>query len=332
MLRHYTEMKAQHPDAVVLYRMGDFYEVFFDDAKHVAPILEVTLTARHRGKESEVPMCGVPHHALEVYLGKLLRAGLKVALCDQVEDPAEAKGLVKREVTRVITPGTLSDPDLLESKEENLLASIVWGKDGSGAGGFLDISTSTFFGRRWLSVSEALQDLRVLSPKELLIYDDAAPPEIETWIERHQICRTDIARDSWFDEGKAASVLERQFGTATLKGYGLQPTDRLPIVAAALALSYARQTQRNDLSHLRSFAMRQSDDRLILDSTTLANLEVFRALRSGTQGGTLLSVVDRRPTNQGVVAAAIAVSRINWPAPRGGGRAEQRRTPAWTNP
>jgi DNA mismatch repair protein MutS len=299
MLRHYTEMKAQHPDAVVLYRMGDFFEVFFDDAKRVAPILEVTLTARHRGKESEVPMCGVPHHALEVYLGKLLRAGLKVALCDQVEDPAQAKGLVRREVTRVITPGTVSDPDLLDSKEENLLSAVVWSREGGGVGAFLDISTSTFFGRRWKNVEEALQDLRVLSPKEVLLYGGRLPAELEEWMRRHEICRTEVSADSWFDPKKSADLLERHFGTSTLKGFGLGHTDRAAVTAAALAIAYARQTQRSELSHVRSFAMREADDHLQLDSTTLANLEVFAALRGGTRGGTLLSVIDRTITPPG---------------------------------
>ncbi|HJX29589.1 MAG TPA: DNA mismatch repair protein MutS, partial [Thermoanaerobaculia bacterium] len=126
MMRQYLEVKAAHPDALVMYRMGDFYEMFFDDARTAAPLLEVQLTARQRGTENETPMCGVPHHALESYIGKLLAAGLKVAICDQVEDPAQAKGLVKREVTRVVTPGTVSDPELLDGKEENLLASLVW--------------------------------------------------------------------------------------------------------------------------------------------------------------------------------------------------------------
>ena len=143
MLRQYLEVKAQHEDAILLYRMGDFYEMFFDDAERAAPILEVTLTARNRGKENEAPMCGVPHHALQMYLGKLLRAGLKVAICDQVEDPSKSKGLVKREVTRVITPGTVSDPELLEGAEANYLASIAW-NDNRGGGAFLDISTGRF--------------------------------------------------------------------------------------------------------------------------------------------------------------------------------------------
>src|ERR1700753_788149 len=144
MLRQYLEVKAQHPDALVLYRMGDFFEMFFDDAIRAAPILEVQLTARQRGGENETPMCGVPHHALDTYLAKLLAAGLRVAICDQVEDPAKAKGLVRREVTRVVTPGTLSDPDLLDSKEENWLAAIAWDGD-EGAGAFPDVSTGGLF-------------------------------------------------------------------------------------------------------------------------------------------------------------------------------------------
>ena len=159
MVRQYLEIKAQHPDAVLLYRMGDFFEMFFDDALKAAPILEVQLTARNRGSDSEAPMCGIPHHALDVYLAKLLAAGLRVAICDQVEDPAKAKGLVRREVIRVVTPGTLSDPGLLDSKEDNLLAAIAWKGERSapsehreaGAGAFLDVSTGDFFVRRWVS-------------------------------------------------------------------------------------------------------------------------------------------------------------------------------------
>jgi DNA mismatch repair protein MutS len=298
MLRHYSEVKAQHPDAVVLYRMGDFYEVFFDDAKRVAPILEVTLTARHRGKESEAPMCGVPHHALEVYLGKLIRAGLKVAICDQVEDPAQAKGLVKRKVTRVVTPGTVSDLDLLDSKDENLLASLVW-SGGIGAGAFLDITTGTFFARRWESEEEALQDLRTQAPREILVSDEGTPEGIELWARRRELCTTAVAAEKWFDPRKAGEILQRQFGTSTLKGFGFGSDDRLAVLAAALALSYARETQQNDLSHIRHLSMRQTRDRMVVDPTSLANLEIFESLRTGTHGGTLLSVLDRTVTPPG---------------------------------
>ena len=128
MLRHYQEVKARYPDGILLYRMGDFFELFFEDAVTAAPVLQVTLTSRHKGSPNEVPMCGVPHHALQTYLARLVNAGFRAVICDQVEDPAEAKGLVRREVTSVVTPGTASQPGLLESTEANLLACVVLGQ------------------------------------------------------------------------------------------------------------------------------------------------------------------------------------------------------------
>ena len=296
MLRHYLEVKAQHPDAVLLYRMGDFYEAFFEDAVRIAPILEVALTARNKGKETEVPMCGVPHHAVEVYLGKLIRAGLRVAMCDQVEDPAEAKGLVKREVTRVVTPGTVTEPQLLEGSDDNLLAGAIWDGD-RGAGAFLDISTGLFFVRRWGSSDEALQDLALQRPREVLA-SGALPDPLESWIGRNGVCRTDGGDDLWIDPKRSAEELERHFGTATLRGFGLEPSE--PAVrAAAVTLRYAQQTQQSELPHVRGLSLRLPDEALILDAETLANLEVFRSLREGGRRGTLLSVLDRTVTAAG---------------------------------
>ncbi|HUP41945.1 MAG TPA: DNA mismatch repair protein MutS, partial [Thermoanaerobaculia bacterium] len=316
MLRHYLEVKAEHPDALLFYRMGDFFELFFDDARTAAPVLEVTLTARHKGRESEVPMCGVPHHALDAYLGKALEAGYKVAICDQMEDPAEAKGLVRREVTRVVTPGTLSEPGLLDGKEDNLLASIAWNRrpeagdgPGDGAGAFLDVSTGRFFVRRWRSPEEGIDDLRVLSPREVIYPDRAAgsegpagapalPAALAAWIEREGICASPLGAERWPEGRRAADLLERQRGVATLRGFGLE--EREPAVeAAAAALAYARETQKSELAHVRELAVRGSDDRLVLDPTTLANLEVFRALREGGRKGTLVSVLDRTATAPG---------------------------------
>ncbi len=296
MLRHYLEVKAQHPNAVLLYRMGDFYEAFFEDAVEIAPILEVALTARNKGKENEAPMCGVPHHAVEVYIGKLIRAGLRVAICDQVEDPAEAKGLVKREVTRVVTPGTVTEPRLLEGSDENLLAGVAW--DGTaGAGAFLDVSTGRFFVRRWGSADEMAQDLELQRPREVLA-GDSLPLEVESWIEERGVCRTDAGEDLWLDPKRAAEELERHFGTATLRGFGLEAGEPA-VQAAALALRYAQETQQSDLSHVRGLALRHPNESLLLDAETLANLEVFRSLREGGRRGTLLSVVDRTVTAAG---------------------------------
>ena len=302
MLRHYLEVKAEHPDAILMYRMGDFFELFFDDARRAAPILEVQLTARQKGTDSEAPMCGVPHHALEGYVGKLLAAGLKVAICDQVEDPAEAKGLVRREVVRVMTPGTVSEPALLEGKEENLLAAVVWdprsGENGGGGAAFLDVSTGHFFVRRWPDGEAGVEDLELLRPREVL-YDEAGlPGEIAAWIEARVACRTALGGDRLLDRAKAAELLERQFGTASLRGFGLDRGE--PAVrAAAAALAYARDTQQSDLSHVRGLALQETSDRAVLDPTTLANLEVFRTLREGGRRGSLLSVLDRTVTAPG---------------------------------
>jgi DNA mismatch repair protein MutS len=306
MMRQYLEVKARYPDALLMYRMGDFYEMFFEDARQAAPILEVQLTARHKGTDSEVAMCGVPHHALEGYLGKLLAVGLKVAICDQVEDPAQAKGLVKREVTRVVTPGTISDPGLLEGKEENFLAGLVWERE-AGAGAFLDLSTGTFFVRRWLTPEEAVEDLALLRPREVLFHaergEEGFPLEIVEWAERECPCRTPLAGDRLFEPQRAGELLLRQFGAGTLRGFGLEEGEPA-VKAAAAALAYAQETQQSGLAHVRGLAVREAGDRLILDASTLANLEVFASQRaavagSGRRRSTLLAVLDRTVTAPG---------------------------------
>ncbi len=299
MLRHYLEVKSQHPDAIVFYRMGDFFELFFEDAERAAPILEVTLTARHKGTANQVPMCGVPHHAVEGYLGKLLRAGLKVAICDQVEDPAQAKGLVKREVTRIVTPGTVSQPELLEGKEENLLACLIWAGDGdNGAGAFLDVSTGDFFVRRFGAAEQVLEELAVLRPREVLSEPETLPEAVERWIGAEVACTTALEGDVLLDRRRAAEVLHDHFAAATLRGFGLQ--EREPaVLAAAAALTYARQTQHSELQHIKSLSVRDAADNLVLDATTLSNLEVFRNQREGTRKATLLGVLDRTVTPPG---------------------------------
>jgi len=315
MLRQYLEVKAEYPDALLMIRMGDFYEMFFEDARTAAPLLEVQLTARNRGGENEAPMCGIPHHALESYLGKILAAGLKVAICDQVEDPALAKGLVRREVTRVVTPGTLSDPELLDSKEENLLAGLVWddrGKADSGSGAFLDLSTGTFYVRRWKSAEDAVEDLALIRPREILFHAasgiESFPPAVVEWAERECPCRTVLPGDRLFDPKRAGDLLLRQFGAGSLRGFGLEEGE--PAVrAAAAALAYAQETQKSRLEHVRGLAVQEARDRLILDAATLTNLEVFRSTKEGTgatagpaaarRRGTLLGVLDRTVTAPG---------------------------------
>jgi DNA mismatch repair protein MutS len=307
MLRHYLELKARHPDALLFYRMGDFFELFFEDAQRAAELLELTLTARGRGTDNEAPMCGVPHHAAEGYIARLLKLGHKVVLCDQVEDPAQAKGLVRREVTRIYTPGTLSDTGLLEGKEENFLAALVWDGD-AGAGAFLDVSTGAFFVRRFAEEAEALAELEALRPRELLADEGALPRVLAAWAAREVACRTPLAGRL---EGPAAAAerLRRHFGVGTLRGFGLE--DGEPAVrAAAAALAYAQDNQLSGLEHVRELGLRASADHLVLDGTTLANLEIFRAARDGGRQGTLLDLVDRTRTSPG---GRLVRDWLRWP-------------------
>ena len=302
MLRHYLELKSQYPDAILFYRMGDFYELFFDDALQVAPLLDLTLTARQKGTPNEAPMCGVPHHAVGGYIGRLIRLGLKVAVCDQVEDPAQAKGLVRREVTRVVTPGTISELALLDSKEENLLGGLVWDSGsgnpaGGGAGAFLEVSTGAFFLRRWRDPAEAVAELEVLRPRELLCDTAALPEALVAWVERDVVCRTGL--DGYLDSAaKSAARLARQFGVATLRGFGLDEGEP-GVRAAAAVLAYAQSTQRSQLAHVTEIRLRGASDRLVLDATTLANLEVLRTQREAERGTSLLSILDRTVTAPG---------------------------------
>ncbi len=302
MLRQYLEIKAVHPEEILLYRMGDFFELFYDDAVRAAPILEVQLTARNRGSENEAPMCGVPHHAIESYIAKLLAAGLRVAICDQVEDPAQAKGLVRREVTRIVTPGTISSPDLLLGNEDNYLASIAWAGE-QGAAAFLDVSTGAFFIRRFASEEDAVEQLATLAPREALFEEGTLPRAILDQLERECPCRTPLGGDRRFDPRRAAELLTRHFGTASLRGFGLDEGEPA-VLAAAAALAYGRETQRNDLAHVRHLVVREPGDRLIVDATTLSNLEVFASQRasaagSGRRKATLLGVLDRTASPPG---------------------------------
>jgi DNA mismatch repair protein MutS len=296
MLRHYMELKARHPEAVLLYRMGDFYEMFFDDALRAAPILEVTLTARHRGTESETPMCGVPHHALEPYLAKLLRAGLKVAICDQMEDPAQAKGLVRREITRVVTPGTLSEPGLLDGKEENLLAAVAV-RDGEGAVAYLESSTGAFSVRR-CAVADLAEELAVSRPRELLVDRAALPVAFLEAVDRQIPCVTALAQSDWPSPREATERLARQLAVGSLRGFGL--TEGEPaVLAAAAALDYAHRMQLRPLGHVRELTLRDERASVVLDAATLANLEVFEVARDGARRPSLLGVVDCTKTAAG---------------------------------
>mgnify|MGYP003592029821 CR=1 FL=1 len=291
MLEQYWALKREVPDALLLYRLGDFYEMFFEDAEVAAPLLGLVLTARHRDTDIEAPMCGVPHHALESYAARLIAAGKKVAIAEQTEAPQKGKTLVARKVVRVITPGTLVDPDRLDARQANDLAAVVLFGDGP-ALAFLDLSTGEFTAIRLDGTSPA--DFLSRRPaKELVAFPserDAVARLLEPLGDDAPVLSV-LPSES--PRGRSASdLLEGHFRTSTLAGFGLPASGPL-VEAAAAVLAYARSTQKADCVHVTGLRTESAGAGLVVDAVTQGHLELFRSLRDGGRSGTLLSVVDR---------------------------------------
>jgi DNA mismatch repair protein MutS len=291
MMQQYRDAKAACPDALLLFRMGDFYELFYDDAKTAARTLNLALTSRDKG-ENPIPMAGFPHHQLEGYLKKLVSAGLRVAICDQMEDPRQAKGIVRREVTRVVTPGTLTDDALLDPRENNYLAAVVCG-DASGLA-WVELSTGRFFAAVFPRQRLADQLSRI-GPAECLVCedDDANVPDTDRLV----ITR----RPAWtFAAGASAEALARQFGAAGLEGFGFDsPRDTPAIRAAGAIVDYLAETQKASLAHIDKLIHYQTSRTLEIDESSRRSLEITRTLREGRREGSLLGVLDRTTTAMG---------------------------------
>jgi DNA mismatch repair protein MutS len=291
MMQQYLRIKAQHPQELVFYRMGDFYELFFDDAKKAAELLDVTLTARGKSGGEPIPMAGVPYHAAEGYLARLLKAGVSVAICEQIGDPATSKGPVERKVVRVITPGTVTDEALLNERRDNWLAAATPLADKFGLA-LLDLA-SGHFSLQELNTAEALvEQLQRYSPVELLVPDGMPlPAEIEG--------RAGIRkRAPWeFELETALRQLTRQFGTLDLEAFGCSHL-HAALCAAGCLLQYARDTQRSELPHIRTLITERNEDTVALDPASRRNLEIDQNLNGGDQN-TLLSVFDRCKTAMG---------------------------------
>jgi len=291
MMQQYRDAKARHPGMILLFRMGDFYETFEADAELLSRVLGLTLTSRDKG----VPMAGFPHHSLEGHLRRLLQGGHRVAVCDQVEDAALAKGLVKREVTRVVTPGTITEDDLLDPRTPNHLAAIIPGTNVCGIA-WVELSTGEFFAGD-VPAERLGDELARINASECLISDKLASslsPEL-----RALLPRTVTARADWtFDPLTARQALHQQFKILTLAGFGF--ADDQPCLTAAGALvQYLQETLRASLAHLRKLTPFQADKFLILDEVTRRSLELTRTLRDGNREGSLLSVIDRTVTPMG---------------------------------
>ena len=282
MLEQYFDLKRQVPDAILFYRMGDFYEMFFEDAEQVAPILDLVLTSRSKGQENEHPMCGVPHHAADGYIAKLIRHGLRVAICEQVEDPATAKGIVKREIVRIVTPGTATESSILDRDSCYLVALVP--SDGGVGAAYLDVSTGDFFVTQYESLTDArlFDDVARFAPREAVV-----PRETKT--ELH--IPTTPVEPSFFEPRGAHEYLSKHFGTQSLRGFGLDGDD-LRIAAAGGALRYASASHKRALDHVQALRVDNDADFLQLDAATLANLEILDSRDAGRPRATLWSVIN----------------------------------------
>ena len=286
MLEQYFEIKRQVPDAILFYRLGDFYEMFFEDAERAAPILDLVLTARNKGQDYEAPMCGVPYHAADSYVAKLIKHGFRVAICDQVEEASAAKGLVRREIIRIVTPGTATEAHIVE-RETCYLLSVVAGEGQLGAA-YLDVSTGDFFVTtyRGLDDPRLTDDLARFAPREA-IHPRPAEGDAKLGLE----IPTTAVEASLFENTGAHELLSRHFGTQSLRGFGLEGDDPR-IGAAGAALRYAAASHRRSLDHVQSLRVDNEGDYLQLDAATLANLEILDSRDPGRPRASLWSVVN----------------------------------------
>jgi DNA mismatch repair protein MutS len=290
VMQQYLRIKAEYPNMLLFYRMGDFYELFYRDAERSAGLLDITLTKRGQSAGAPIPMAGIPYHAAESYLAKLVRQGESVAICEQMGDPAKSKGPVERQVVRIVTPGTLTDEALLEERRENLLAAVSEGANAFGIA-WLELSSGRFAVLEVPSLEALRGELDRLGPSEVLLAEDSRTPE--RW------SLTGVTRrPPWhFDLDSAERQLCAQFGTRDLSGFGCQGLTAA-VGAAGCLLQYVQDTQRSELPHIRGLSVELRDDAVVLDAATRRNLEIIQSL-SGRPDHTLAGVMDRTATAMG---------------------------------
>ncbi|MFA5323241.1 MAG: DNA mismatch repair protein MutS, partial [Smithella sp.] len=297
-MKQYVKIKENYPDCILLYRMGDFYEMFFEDAVTAAPVLEITLTSRNKGKEDSVPLCGFPYHAASAYITKLVEKGFKVAICEQVEDPKKAKGIVKREVIRVITPGLVVDEENLAAGENNYLACLSICKDTRGFA-FLDISTgefqiSEFTDREFFFIAIAGLDFKELilprdfSDKILLKTLETQMPEL----------RINYLEDDCFQSQQAEALLNQNFTSEVLDNSKIKEHPAA-LKASGAILSYVHQTQKINPQHISEIKWYSTENFLLLDDTARRNLEIFTTIQGNSKAGSLFSLFHETLTPMG---------------------------------
>ena len=298
VMRQYLEIKADYQDAVLFFRLGDFYEMFMDDAVLASRVLGITLTSRNKGVENAVPLCGIPYHSSQGYIAKLIAAGHKVAICEQVENPKEAKGIVKREVVRVVTPGLVTDTDTLEPKENNYLLAIVENDDDYGIA-HIDITTGEFRVTQVDTLAQVESELGSLRPREVLFSDTEQSRDLKQQFEHslegvmcnflpEWICEADYAQEQ----------LCRFFGVSGLQSFGCHELLSAQQAASAV-LYYLQLTQKDGLQHIRPLQTYHTQNFMVLDDSTRRNLELTATLQGGKKKGSLLGVLDRTVTAMG---------------------------------
>ncbi len=302
MMRQYLEIKERHPDCILFFRLGDFYEMFADDAKLASHELDLTLTTRDRGKEKseQVPMCGVPYHSAESYIARLVARGYKVAICEQMEDPALAKGLVKRDITRIVTPGTVIESSMLDESRNNYFA-CVFGEGGRYGLSFCDISTGAFYATQAEgaeAMERVISELGRFAPAEVLRGGDAAKSEeLTRTLQERMSCCADLGADELFDPQETAQLVEKQFGKP-LDELGLTERPEVWRSAGALLRTLC-ELQKTGLSHVRELEFYVSGRFMELDLSARRNLELTETMRAGEKRGSLLWVLDHTKTAMG---------------------------------
>jgi DNA mismatch repair protein MutS len=298
MIKQYLSIKGQYPDAILFYRMGDFYEMFFEDAQLASRILEITLTSRNKNDESPIPMCGVPHRAAQSYIARLIDSGYKVAVCDQIENPAKAKGLVKRDVVRVITPGMVIENELLDERANNYVLAVMCKNDFTGIA-YMDISTGTFRVTESSDSISVVEEIRRVSPAEILLTESSRdePDFIQKTGVLSEVSVSYLDNKA-FEYRKSYESLTDQFKTISLEGFGIE-NFKAGICAAGAVIFYVRETQKQKLEHLTRIEAYSIEKYLLIDELSRQNLELFSNIRTGSRRATLLGIIDRTTTAMG---------------------------------
>jgi DNA mismatch repair protein MutS len=298
MIKQYLKIKKQYPDAILFFRLGDFYEMFFEDAEVASKILGIALTSRNKSEKNSIPLCGVPYHSVEPYITKLVEHGHKVAICEQVEDPKFAKGIVERKVIKVLTPGVILDSENLDSKSNNFLASLYF--DGKSYGlSFADVSTGQFKTTSFSTLGELTEELSHLEPKEVLLPEELYQnEELSSFFSLGwRLLLTKL--DPWiWDLDRAREILKEHLASQTLEPFGLENHPE-SIIACGALVHYLKETQIDDMPPLEDLSYYQTTEYLSVDESTKRNLELLRTIRGESKNGSLLWVIDETLTAMG---------------------------------